>query len=187
MDSREQNPFTFQGYQADSEPATLPVGDYSLPFWEDRVTIERKTLNDLVGCLMGKDRTRFERELTKGRAYDLFCVIVEASLEDVSRGRYRSEIKPHAVIQSIIVFQVRYGVSFVWAGNRAGAEYVTYSLLSKYLREIGERFKLAMENETPAGEAGAVKRCNCETSKGKFTKTGRGNQAKTSLAQGGPG
>ena len=187
VDSREQNPFLFEGYQAAPELATLPVGDYSLPGFIDKVAIEKKELNDLISCLMNSNRERFEKELARARHYDLFVVVVEASLADVSQGRYRSEMKPQAALQSIITFMVRYGVSFVWAGNRAGAEYVTYSLLSKYLREIGERFKLAMENETPAGEAGAVKRCNCETNKGKFTKTGRGNQAKTSLAQGGPG
>ena len=143
VDTREQNPFTFAGYEAATAPATLPVGDYSLPGFTDRAAIERKSLNDLIGCLMGKDRQRFERELRKGRAYDLLCVVVEASLSDVSQGSYRSEMKPHAALQSIITFQVRYRTPFVWAGNRAGAEYVTFSMLQKYLREIEERFRQA--------------------------------------------
>ena len=143
IDSREQAPFTFAGYEAATETATLPAGDYSLPGFEDRAAIERKSLNDLIGCLMGKDRQRFERELSKGRAYDLFCVVVESTLADVSRGKYRSEMKPHAALQSIITFQVRYRIPFVWAGNREKAEYVTFSMLQKYLREIEERFKQA--------------------------------------------
>jgi ERCC4-type nuclease len=147
IDTREQLPYAFQGYEVKIETANLPVGDYSLPGFEDRAAIERKTLNDLVGCLMGKDRTRFERELTKGRAYDLFAVVVEAALSDVSQGKYKSDMKPHAAVQSIIAFQVRYGVSFVWAGNRSGAEYYTYWLLSKYIREIGERYKLAAKGQ----------------------------------------
>ena len=36
-------PFTFTGYEVDPETATLPVGDYSLPGFEDRVSIERKS------------------------------------------------------------------------------------------------------------------------------------------------
>ena len=60
IDTREQAPFTFQGYEVDPEPATLPCGDYSLPGFEDRAAVERKKLNDLVGCLVGKDRDRFE-------------------------------------------------------------------------------------------------------------------------------
>jgi hypothetical protein len=72
---------------------------------------------------------------------------VEAALSDVSQGKYKSDMKPHAAVQSIIAFQVRYGVSFVWAGNRSGAEYYTYWLLSKYIREIGERYKLAAKGQ----------------------------------------
>lgn len=143
IDTREQAPFTFAGYEAATVLATLPAGDYSLPGFEDRAAIERKSLNDLIGCLMGKERERFERELSKGRHYDLFAVVVESSFADVSKGKYRSEMKPHAALQSIISFQVRYRTPFVWAGNRQGAEYVTFSMLQKFLREIEERFKQA--------------------------------------------
>ena len=96
---------------------------------------------------MNSNRDRFERELARARHYDLFAVAVEANLADVSQGRYRSEMKPQAALQSIVTFQVRYRTPFVWAGNRAGAEYMTYSLLSKYLREIGERYKLAVKSQ----------------------------------------
>lgn len=143
QDNREQAPYDFAKYGAAVEAVTLPAGDYSLPGFEDRAAIERKSINDLVGCLKGKDRERFERELAKGRAYDLFCVVIEASLADISNGRYRSDMKPQAALQSIITFQVRYRMPFIWAGSREGAEYVTYSMLQKYLREIEERFKQA--------------------------------------------
>lgn len=163
VDTREQAPFTFAGYEAAPEPATLPVGDYSLPGFEDRVAIERKELNDLINCLMDDNRARFERELAKGRHYDLFAVVVEATLTDVSQGAYWSLMNPHSALQSIIAFQVRYRIPFVWAGNRKGAEYCTFWLLSKYLREIEERFKLAAkarpDKEKPrrAGQGSKVK------------------------------
>jgi len=63
-------------------------------------------------------------------------------------------MKAHAALQSIIAFQVRYRVPFVWAGNRQGAEYVTYSLLSKYLREIGERFQQATKAQEAVDKGG---------------------------------
>ena len=134
----------------DPEPATLPWGDYSLPGFTDRVGIECKSQNDPVGCLMGTGRDRFERELASGRHYDLLAVVVETSLADVSQGRYRSETKAHSALQSIITFQVRYRVPFMWCGNRAGAEYMTHGLLSKYLREIGERFRQATKAQEKA-------------------------------------
>ncbi|MCX5888260.1 MAG: ERCC4 domain-containing protein [Deltaproteobacteria bacterium] len=145
FDTREQAPFLFRDYEADPEPATLPTGDYSLPGFEDRAAIERKTLDDLVGCLMGSNRDRFERELARGRHFELFAVVVESSLADVSQGRFKSEMKVHSALQSILAFQVRYRTPFIWAGNRAGAEYCTFWLLSKFLREISERYKLAVK------------------------------------------
>jgi ERCC4-type nuclease len=145
IDTREQAPYTFVDFKAQTEPAALPVGDYSLPGFVDRVAIERKSLGDLVGCLMGGNRERFERELAKARHYELFAVVVEAALDDVRRGKYRSEMKPHAALQSLCAFQVRYRAAIVWAGDRRGAEYVTYSLLAKYLREIEERYKQAVK------------------------------------------
>lgn len=147
VDTREQKPFAFERFQVEVERATLPAGDYSLPGFEDRVAIERKELNDLIGCLTS-GRDRFERELSKLRFYDLAAVVVEASLEDVSKGRYRSEMKPHAALQSIFSFCVQYRVPFVWAGNRAGAEYATFSLLEKYLAEIEKRFRAVSKAQT---------------------------------------
>jgi ERCC4-type nuclease len=142
IDTREQLPSDFTRYGAITERATLPVGDYSLPGFEDKVSIERKAIDDLISCLMG-GRDRFERELAKGRYYDLFAVVIEGSMEDISHGRYRSNMKPQSALQSVFAFQVRYRVPFIWAGNRAGGVYATHSLLSKYLYEIEQRYKQA--------------------------------------------
>lgn len=156
IDTREQTPFTFQGYDVAPETATLPCGDYSLPGFEDRAAIERKTLEDLVSCLMGSNRDRFERELARGRSYELFAVVVEAAFSDVSRGKYKSDMKPHAALQSLIAFQVRYRVPFIWCGSRAAAEYYTFWTLAKYLREISERYRQAMNGQETRKEEKAA-------------------------------
>ena len=44
IDSREQLPFTFQAYDVTPEVVGLPVGDYSLPGFQDRAAVERKSL-----------------------------------------------------------------------------------------------------------------------------------------------
>ena len=87
IDSREQNPHTFQGYEVEVESAALPVGDYSLPGFTDIVAIERKSLEDMVSCLMGSNRERFERELARARHYELFTVVVEAPLSGCIPGQ----------------------------------------------------------------------------------------------------
>ena len=148
VDNREQSPYTFTGYDCRLEAATLGTGDYSLPGFEDRCAIERKSLSDLIGCLT-TGRDRFKRELARARSYDFFCVVVEANMADLYTGQYMSKMNPESALQSIMAFRVRYGVAFDWCGNRAGGEKVTYSLLSKYLREIGGRYRLATNGQEP--------------------------------------
>jgi DNA excision repair protein ERCC-4 len=150
IDSREQAPYRFADYDVDLETAALPTGDYSLPGFQDRVSIERKELNDLIGCLMNGNRERFEKELYRGSSYDVFVVVIEGSMADVAEGGYRSAMKPHAAMQSIIALGVRYRVPFVWCGTRAAAEYFTFWTLQKYIRELSERYKAATKAQ---GEA----------------------------------
>lgn len=139
VDTREQVPYGFERYSVAVDRAALPAGDYSIKGFEDRTTIERKSLDDLIGCLMGKERGRFERELAKLRAYELKAVVIESNLQDLARGRYQSQMKPKSALQSITAFHIRYGVPFLFCGDRRGSEYMTYSLLSKYLYEIQKR------------------------------------------------
>ena len=149
-DTREQRVFSFARYEAEVERAALPTADYSLPGFEDRVGIERKELGDLVACLMGANRERFEKELRRLSSYELKAVVVEASMRDVADRLYRSEMKPHAVLQSVLAFQVRYGVPFLFCGDRAGAEYTCFWLLAKFAREIEERMKALTKAQAPA-------------------------------------
>ena len=145
VDSREQAPFTFGGYDCEVQAGTLTTGDYSLAGLSDRCAVERKSLEDLMGCLTGEGRERFERELARAAGLDCFAVVVEASFQDMAQGRYRSKMKPHAALQSVLAFQVRYGVAFVWAGTRAGAEYAAFHFLRHYLRDAQERLKAVVK------------------------------------------
>jgi ERCC4-type nuclease len=79
VDSREQLPFGFSRYDVETEVKGLPVGDYSIPGFEDKAAVERKSIEDLVGCLKNRGRDRFERVLAKTRPYELFSVVCEAS------------------------------------------------------------------------------------------------------------
>lgn len=143
-DSREQRPFSFERWpDVEIRREKLAVGDYSVAGLENRVAIERKELNDLVGCLQNDDRSRFERELHWARALDQFVVVIEGSVSDLARGNYRSQMQPEAALQSVATFFIRFGTPFLFADSRAGAEYWTYSLLSKHLREIQKRHEKA--------------------------------------------
>lgn len=166
MDTREQAPYDFERFPGvEIVRAGLPTGDYSLPGHERHVAVERKSLDDLVGCLtVGRDR--FERELARGRDLECFAVVIEASMEDVARHRYTSRMDPHAALQSILAFQVRYACPFVFAGSRKAGEYVTYWTLQKYAREFEARKTEAQavaELETMGGQLASKKRSTRRT------------------------
>ena len=123
------------------ERGTLVTGDYSVKGLERFIAIERKSPDDLVGCLKGQHRERFERELSRGRGLEYFALVIEADLSSLAAGRYRSEMKPASVVQSLLAFSVRYNLPIFFCPDRKHVARVVESLLSKYVREIEKRFK----------------------------------------------
>lgn len=136
IDTREQAPYEFEN----SEIGTVPVGDYSICGLENHIAVERKELNDLVGCLT-VGRERFEKELQKGRALDYFALVIEGSLSDLANGHYRSQMEPKSAIQSLIAFSIRYRLPIWFCESRQYGQRVTESLLLKYSREIERKFE----------------------------------------------
>ena len=86
---------------------------------------------------MNGNWSRLKRELPKIGLHDLAAVVIEASMDDVSKGRYRSEMKPHAALQSI--FAIRSDIECPSFGPGNGQ--APSSLRSVCLRNIWQRFK----------------------------------------------
>lgn len=136
VDTREQRPFLFEKYpDVAVHRAALAEGDYSLQGWEHSIALERKSLDDLVQSL-SHERPRFEREVVRLKPYPVKAVLVEGSLLDVSRHRYRSRMTPETVLQSVFTFWVRYGIPFLFCCTRDGGEYAAHAMLTKYAREL---------------------------------------------------
>jgi len=131
IDTREQAPWKFE---TPTVRGTLNVGDYSIPGCEGWICIERKSLDDLIGCL-SHDRDRFVRELERARRIEIFYVIVEASYSDVLEKRYRGEMHPHAAWESVIAFQQRYRIPFLFSENRDIASRLGQSILCRWWKE----------------------------------------------------
>ncbi|MDD2241280.1 MAG: ERCC4 domain-containing protein [Kiritimatiellae bacterium] len=134
VDSREQAPFTFAGFAAVVEVAGLEAGDYSLAGFERRVSIERKSLPDLVACL-GVERDRFQRELARLRGFDAACIIVEQPQSVLRLGHFRSRMDAGAAWQSCLALSMRFRVPFFWAENRADAERICFDCLRHFARD----------------------------------------------------
>lgn len=133
-DTREQLPYLFLKYDCSTRPGTVKYGDYTLRGFEDKIAIERKSLDDFVGSIC-QGRERFEREIMSGGAErDFFAVVIEGHPLHVRDHQYKSDMNPHSVLQTAISWAIKYGVHFIWAGSRNAGEYQTYHLLEKYAR-----------------------------------------------------
>lgn len=97
VDTREQNPYQFTGHTCNSKRQyrplivrtivdTLTTGDYSLDGFQDRITIERKSLTDAYGTFSA-NRDRFERELLRMAKFENSHLVVEADWPTLLRRR----------------------------------------------------------------------------------------------------
>lgn len=114
IDSRERRPFDLDPLRA--VRGTLSTGDYSVAGLEAVISIERKSLADLVQCC-GVERERFERELMRLHAYPVRAVLVEASWADLKAGGWRSKITPQSVTSSVLGWCAQ-GVPILLCGDR---------------------------------------------------------------------
>ena len=120
IDTREQEPYSFDPARAAVVRHALPAGDYSVLGLEERVAVERKTLEDFVSTVI-RSRKRFHRELRLLGGYQAACVVVEADLVDVLRGRYRSDAHPHAVLGTVVSICLDFGVPVFFCSSRQAA------------------------------------------------------------------
>ena len=135
IDTREQLPYSFDDEKVESERRKLGVGDYSLDGFEDRVVVERKTMNDFVNSVIHHSK-RFYRELRQLSEYELACVVVKASLEEIYDGLYVSAAHPHAVFGSAISIIVDFGVPVFFCCTRQLACRFTEAFLIRAARRL---------------------------------------------------
>jgi hypothetical protein len=144
IDTREQHPFTFDGLKdgppnklhpliVKTEGRTLQSGDYSIVGLEDRISVERKSLEDLYGTLT-HGRERFERELERLQRMTFSAVVVEASWITVCRRPpERSQVIPKTIYRSILAFSQRYlKTHWYLCDSRRFAEVTTYRILERF-------------------------------------------------------
>lgn len=147
VDTREQTPFEFTNHDnwiAETKRQKLDAGDYSVVGMEKLLTLERKTLTDLITSLI-QHRKRFFRLCEKLAKYRWRALLVEASYENIKSPYYDLETQahPNAVSGTLDALEVRYGIPVIYTSrNCALAEEKTASWLSKhftywYLEENG--------------------------------------------------
>jgi DNA excision repair protein ERCC-4 len=119
IDTREQDPLAFGRLQ--SIRGTLMTGDYSVCGLEHLFAVERKSIADLVGCCMGENRERFERELHRLRGFRFKRLLIVGTEDEILKGDYRSNIKPQAVMATLRAFEIRYDTPVVFCDTAEAA------------------------------------------------------------------
>ena len=116
-DTREQTPLDLSPIK--TARGTLTTGDYSVAGLENIIAVERKSLDDLLGCI-GRERERFDREMHRIVAYPCRMLVIEATWLDICAGTWRSKVHPNAVRGSILGWMAA-GMPIFFAQDHATA------------------------------------------------------------------
>lgn len=144
IDTREKTPLDFSIYPCNTKVATLTTGDYSLKGFENIVALERKSENDLLQSLT-HERERFERELARLRGFTVKAVLCETSWVRLGHGEYKSQMKPHACLQSILGLTIRYDIQFYMVENRMAAAYTAFHIFRHFIEQREKELKAILK------------------------------------------
>ncbi len=120
VDTREQEPYTFDPERVVATRVALRAGDYSLAGFENRVAVERKSLDDFVSTVI-RERDRFHRELDRLRGLEAACVVVEGNLTDVLRGRFSSGAHPQSILGAALSIIIDHEIPVYFCSDRQAA------------------------------------------------------------------
>jgi ERCC4-type nuclease len=127
-DTREQLPFDLSPLKM--ERGTLPTGDYAIKGLEHVAAIERKSVQDLIGCIPRDEdgKSRFLREMKRLLAYETRAIIVEGHWSTVEMKQYRGDVHPNSAMGSIMGV-IAMGIPVLFCGDRERAQQFTARLL----------------------------------------------------------
>ena len=144
IDTREKAPLDFSKYPCTTAVATLTTGDYSIKGLESVVALERKSESDLLQSLT-HERERFERELARLRGFMVKAVLCETSWAKLAHGEYRSLMKPHACLQSILGLTLRYNIQFFMVESRTAAAYTAFHIFRHFIEQRERELKAILK------------------------------------------
>ncbi|MEW6197994.1 MAG: ERCC4 domain-containing protein [Planctomycetota bacterium] len=138
IDTREQEPWSFT---CATLRRALPAGDYSVDGLEHAVAVERKSLADFTRTVL-HEFPRFAAELDQLAQLSHACIVVEADLDHVLRGRAADALRgasPESLLGAAVHIQARFHVPVLWCGSRQAARAFTDAYLRMVARENASR------------------------------------------------
>ncbi len=135
QDSREQLGYE-ELFENPCVTSALEYGDYSILGLEHLISIERKSLQDLLGSLTN-GRSHFEVELKRARSLHKFYILVECSPSDllVSDFGKMSRAHPNSIWGTICAWSTRYH-PFLFGGTRRESAKLCEGILVAYAKDI---------------------------------------------------
>jgi hypothetical protein len=146
IDGREKAPYRFDGLRADArqrrrplvvrtEWAHLDTGDYTIERWENKIAVERKSLEDLYSTI-GGHRERFKDELRRLDDMAVAAVVVEADWSTILESPpVWTRLPPKVIFRSVLSWQQRFPRVHWWfLPDRRRAEITTFRILERFWR-----------------------------------------------------
>jgi DNA excision repair protein ERCC-4 len=89
---------------------TLAHGDYSIRGLENKVAVERKGITDLISY-MTTERKRTKAKLEAMGPMMFKALVVESYWDDLFLPKFHSSVPPEVIRQSLVSFEVKFGLS----------------------------------------------------------------------------
>ncbi len=124
VDTREREPFPLHANHPNwiggERRATLKTGDYTLEGMESLLSLERKSLADLVACTVTY-RRRFIATCGRLARFRWKAILVEATCEDI-KGGFRqfdipSEVHPNSICGTLDAIEAKFGIPVIYAST----------------------------------------------------------------------
>lgn len=144
IDTSEELPLDLSPLR--SEVASLTTGDYSVKGLEHIISLERKSLSDLIRCV-GRDRERFDREIQRLLAYPCRGLVVEATWAHLEVKNWRGKVTPSQALGSVLGWAARGLPIFMVGDHKRAGKYVSRLLFIAARRRWREARSLCMSVE----------------------------------------
>lgn len=141
LDSREQDGLSFDGFRGvDVIRYGLKTGDYSIQGYENVICFERKSIQDLVGTLIG-GHERFLREMERMKSFEEKYILVENTpiMLYTYCAKHGWNYKFNIIIQSLLAYAYHYQVRVRFCKDREDmAEYIVKKS-REFIKNKGEQ------------------------------------------------
>jgi ERCC4-type nuclease len=146
IDTREQDGFLFDGYEAQCTSEKLDAGDYTIVGHDmanddNSIIIERKkNCNELIGNV-GTNWERFLREAEQLTKYKTKLIVVTAPCNfEFLYNNQLTRLHPNFVYKQLSYLQINFGISTLFFPTKEVAENYVFRLFIETLRLTEEDY-----------------------------------------------